>query len=78
MKYKLENHIIGKVYDLTQDNMNAMIKDIELLKEQKQELLDLIREEYEDYYRWLGEGDIHVTSEYTDCIDNLSKAFKNE
>ena len=33
MDYRLNNHIIGKVYDLTQDNMNAMLKDIERMKE---------------------------------------------
>ena len=32
MKYKLENHIIGKVYDLTQENMLEMVNDIEELK----------------------------------------------
>jgi hypothetical protein len=31
-KYRPSNHIIGKVYDLTQDNMNAMIKHIEDLQ----------------------------------------------
>lgn len=32
--WKLSNHIIGKVYDLTQENMCAMISDIEMLKKQ--------------------------------------------
>jgi len=30
-KYRPDNHIIGKVYDLTQDNMNALIKEVERL-----------------------------------------------
>jgi hypothetical protein len=28
-KWRLNNHIIGKVYDLTQENMTAMIADLE-------------------------------------------------
>lgn len=39
-KWELHNHIIGKVYDLTQENMNAMIKDIELLNEANKVLLE--------------------------------------
>ena len=31
-KWRLNNHIIGKVYDLSQENMNAMIADIEQMK----------------------------------------------
>ena len=31
--WKLDNHIVGKVYDLTQANMNAMIADIEKLNQ---------------------------------------------
>lgn len=31
-KWNLQNHIIGKVYDLTQENMNAMISDIEYME----------------------------------------------
>jgi hypothetical protein len=34
MKFKPEHHIVGKVYDLTQENMNAMIAAFE---EQKKE-----------------------------------------
>jgi len=29
MLYKPNNHITGKVYDLTQENMQAMIKELE-------------------------------------------------
>ena len=32
--FKLENHIPGKVYDLTQENMQAMIEAIERLQEE--------------------------------------------
>ncbi len=31
MKFKPEQHIVGKVYDLTQENMNAMLAEIERL-----------------------------------------------
>ena len=34
MMFKLENHIPGKVYDLTQENMQAMIEAIERLQEE--------------------------------------------
>jgi hypothetical protein len=30
-KWRLSNHIIGKTYDLTQENMSAMISDLEML-----------------------------------------------
>ena len=33
MKFDPGKHIIGKVYDLTQENMNAMIKEIERQRE---------------------------------------------
>lgn len=33
MKFRPEQHIPGKVYDLTQENMNAMLAEIERLKE---------------------------------------------
>jgi hypothetical protein len=32
--WKLDNHIIGKAYALTQKNMNAMIADVEMLKKE--------------------------------------------
>jgi hypothetical protein len=31
-KWDVNNHIVGKAYDLTQENMNAMIADLERLK----------------------------------------------
>jgi hypothetical protein len=33
-KFRLENHIVGKVYDLTPENMNAMLDAINTFKEQ--------------------------------------------
>lgn len=33
MKFKPENHIIGKAYDLTQENMQAMLIHIDKLEE---------------------------------------------
>lgn len=38
-KWKLDNHIAGKTYDLTQENMNAMIADIEALQKDMHNLL---------------------------------------
>ncbi len=32
IKFNPDTHIVGKVYDLTQDNMNAMIKAFEFYK----------------------------------------------
>lgn len=31
-KFRPDNHIVGKVYDLTQENMNALIADWEKLR----------------------------------------------
>lgn len=33
-KFKSDNHIIGKVYDLTQENMQAMLNHIDKLEEE--------------------------------------------
>ena len=76
MDYRLNNHIVGKVYDLTQDNMNAMLKDIEKLKEVVAILMTTIHSEYDDYYSWIDDHEIKVTSEYTDCISELASALK--
>ena len=38
MKFKPEHHIVGKVYDLTQENMNAMIKTFEEQKKENEQL----------------------------------------
>ena len=40
MKWNLGNHINGKVYDLTQENMNRMIADIEILRDKIECLKD--------------------------------------
>lgn len=37
-KFKPETHIIGKVYDLTQENMNAVIKAFEEEKKENARL----------------------------------------
>lgn len=56
MKWDHEAHIIGKVYDLTQENMNLMIRDIDdltkRLKERDAEIValkELIDYKCEDY-----------------------------
>ena len=41
MKFNPENHIVGKVYDLTQENMNAMLIHIDTLEKQLDEALTL-------------------------------------
>lgn len=40
MKFRLDNHINGKVYDLTQENMNEMIRIIENLIERRDAWLE--------------------------------------
>jgi len=41
-KFNPNTHIIGKVYDLTQENMNTMIDEIERLKILNKDLEDSI------------------------------------
>lgn len=53
--WKLDNHIVGKAYHLNQDNMNAMIADLEQLKSENARLrkaLQRIADHYEgiDFY----------------------------
>lgn len=48
MKFKLENHIIGKVYDLTQDNMTAMLRALEELKKENERLSEELRSYVKD------------------------------
>jgi hypothetical protein len=38
MKFNPDNHIVGKVYDLTQENMNAMIAAFEEEKKENEKL----------------------------------------
>ena len=73
MKYKLENNITGKVYDLTQENMNEMVKDIEKLSEICAMTLTGIRAEYDKYYINLEEE--NVCGDYTDCISELARVL---
>lgn len=47
MKFKPENHIIGKAYDLTQENMQAMIIEIERLNEEREYLFRTMLETQE-------------------------------
>lgn len=48
MSFILENHIIGKVYNLTQDNMQAMLLAIEKLQFDCENLNLEIESIYED------------------------------
>lgn len=41
-KYKPETHIVGKVYDLTQENMNAMLADIDRLRKENKRLREAL------------------------------------
>ena len=47
-KWSLSNHITGKTYDLTQENMSAMISDVEMLHTDS---LQNYRESLESYKR---------------------------
>jgi hypothetical protein len=38
MKFNPDNHIVGKVYDLTQENMNAMLIHIDTLEKENEQL----------------------------------------
>jgi cell division protein FtsB len=42
MKFKPEHHIVGKVYDLTQENMNAMIAVFEEQKKENEQLREAL------------------------------------
>jgi hypothetical protein len=44
MKFNPENHIVGKVYDLTQENMNAMIAAFEEQKKQNAKLRGVLND----------------------------------
>ena len=47
MRFSLKNHIIGKTYDLTQDNMQSMLQVIESLRATNNKLL-IELEDYEE------------------------------
>lgn len=62
MKFNPETHIIGKVYDLTQENMNALLFEVEKLSNNVIELQTELAKEYatqlhngiwEDAIMWL-------------------------
>lgn len=52
MKWKIDTHIVGKVYDLSQENMNAMIADIEMLKKK----IDSMHEYITEYEKQAGQN----------------------
>jgi hypothetical protein len=45
----------------------------EKLTEALEAILLAVRNEYEDYYRWIDKHGIPVTKEYTECIAELAK-----
>lgn len=51
MKFKPENHIIGKAYDLTQENMNALILIFEKLSEENNRLKEALTRIEKECYR---------------------------
>lgn len=51
MKYNPYTHIIGKVYDLTQENMNALLDEIDKLNLKLKELHSDSLEDHQEYKR---------------------------
>jgi ABC-type phosphate transport system auxiliary subunit len=51
MKYNPYTHIIGKVYDLTQENMNALLYEIDKLNLKLKELHSDSLEDHQEYKR---------------------------
>ena len=51
MKYNPYTHIIGKVYDLTQENMNALLDEIDKLNLKLKELHTDSLEDHQEYKR---------------------------
>ena len=51
MKYNPQTHIIGKVYDLTQENMNALLDEIDKLNLKLKELHSDSLEDHQEYKR---------------------------
>lgn len=65
MRYSLSEHIVGKVYDLTQENMNAMIADIERLRTAlgaAEEAISHLRNSRDFYTRKVVEGEARLKS----------------
>lgn len=78
MKWDLNNHITGKVYDLTQENMNAMIADIEMLQDKLEESNIFINDLLEQYTRIKNESisderNKHTISELQDKLYHSSR-----
>lgn len=72
MKFNPKTHIIGKVYDLTQENMNALISEVEKLNHNVIELQTELAKEYatqlhhgiwEDAVMWLQTPNPHFFDE---------------
>lgn len=59
MKFKAENHNVGKVYDLNEENMHAMILEIDKLRAQTQDLKDILNAIAEQPY--FGKEPLSVT-----------------
>ena len=62
--WNLNRHIVGKVYDLTQENMNAMIADIEYLKSENIKIEKQLLDFQTRYNESLGE-----TSKLTEVLE---------
>jgi hypothetical protein len=52
-KWDINAHIVGKVYDLTQENMNLMIADIEKLKQENLRLKDTLSSIESSTFQWV-------------------------
>ena len=75
-KWHLSNHITGKTYDLTQENMNAMIADVEMLHTDSLQNYRESLEAYQDYIKNLRAENVrlknalfHISSEDKLCKD---------
>lgn len=59
-KFKSDNHIIGKVYDLTQENMQAMLNHIDKLESENARLFNELADLKKDEKMFLNEHDENV------------------
>jgi hypothetical protein len=69
-KWNLSNHIIGKVYDLTQENMNAMIADIESLHTDSLKNYRESLEAYQEYIKNLKDENVRLKNALEEYIIN--------
>lgn len=67
MKYKLENHITGKVYDLTQENMQEILNHLDDVRNDYYIAVDalvsiacLCKPEQDNVKYWLGLSSISI------------------